>query len=63
MIDRLVQIEEELSQFKGQYQTAVDTLQSHIDETSWTNAKIINAVVFQARVLLAILRFIANRLI
>jgi hypothetical protein len=62
MIDRMTEIEQQLSDFKGQYQTAVTTLQSHIDETAWTNAKVINAVVFHARVLLAILRFLAGRL-
>lgn len=45
-------------QFKDEYQTAINTLQSHIDETAWTNAKIINAVVFQSRVLLYIIRIL-----
>lgn len=50
------EIDTDKQQFKEEYQLAVDTLQSHIDEVAWTNAKIINAVVFQARVLLFIVK-------
>lgn len=48
--------EQDKQGLKDEYQTAVTTLQSHINETAWTNTKVINAVVFHARVLLFIVK-------
>jgi hypothetical protein len=44
------------SDFLNEYNLAIDTLSSHINESAWTNSKIINAVVIHARILLFIVK-------
>lgn len=52
----LLEARADIKALKDDYQLALTTLQSHIDEAAWTNTKIINAVVFHARVLMHILK-------
>jgi len=56
MVEITIAIDADKADLKEQYQWAIDRLDAIISEPAWTNAKVISAVVDEAKILRKVIR-------